>query len=111
MLNFLRSTENCRNDEEAQQNAYFIESELCAYKDGDGKPETSCVLQSESDIRVMLACFGWYISRGSVCPDLYPDIPVTVESCEVALQTAVADYGCCLQNRFGTEESKEELTQ
>ena len=111
MLNFLRSTEECRNDEEVQENASFIEIELCAYKDGEGEPETSCALQSESGIRVTVACLGWWFFGGSQCPALVDGVPVVASSCADALRTVVGEYGCCLQNIFGTEESIEEATQ
>ena len=111
MINFLRSTEECRNDEEVQENAYFLENELCAYKDGEGEPETSCALQSESGIRVTVACLGWWFFGGSQCPALVNGIPVVASSCADALRTVVGEYGCCLQNIFGTEESIEEATQ
>ena len=111
MLNFLRSTEECRNDEEVQENAYFLENELCAYKDGEGEPETSCALQSESGIRVTVACLGWWFFGGSQCPALVDGVPVVALSCADALRTVVGEYGCCLQNIFGTEESIEEATE
>ena len=112
MLAFLRSTRDCREDEGVQRSAHYVENELCAYKDGEGKPETSCALQSESDIRVLLACFRWWYSGGgSECPALFPGVPVAAPSCADALRTAVDEYGCCLQNLFGTEESIETVTR
>jgi hypothetical protein len=112
MLAFLHSTIECREDEGVQRNAHFIENELCAYKDGEGKPETSCALQSTTDIRVTIACFGWWYSGGGTeCPALFPGVPVTAPSCADALRTAVDEYGCCLQNLFGTEESIETVTE
>ena len=98
------------NDEEVQENAYFIENELCAYKDGEGEPETSCALQSESGIRVTVACWGWWFFGGSQCSALVDGVPVVASSCADALRTVVGEYGCCLQNIFGTEESIEEAT-
>ena len=112
MLDFLRSTRECREDELVQQDAHVIENELCGYKDGEGKPETSCALQSATDISVLLACFRWWYSGGgSECPAPFPGFPVTAASCADALRTAVAEYGCCLQNLFGTEESIEAVTE
>ena len=111
MIDFLRGTTKCRNDKEVQENVDFLQNELCAYKDGEGKPATSCALQDYSKINDPLtSCFGWWLLGGTDCPALLPDVP-TNTSCTDALKTAVGDYECCFQNLFGTEEFINETTQ
>ena len=106
----MRNTRECRGDELVQQDAHVIENELCAYNDGEGKPETSCALQSESNTCVLLACFRWWyiLVRRKRMPGSFPWLS---RYSGIALRTAVAEYGCCLQNLFGTEESIEAVTE
>lgn len=111
VLDFLRSTEKCRNDKQVKNRAYFLQNELCAYKDGEGNPETSCALQNQTGIFVSIdACFIWWLQNGNACPPLSSGAPAGTPSCADALQMAVDEYGCCLHNLFGSEKYIEEIT-
>ena len=108
IIDFLRSTEKCRNDKEMQDNVVFLQNELCAYKDGEGKPATSCALQNYSKIVAPLTyCFGWWLYGGTDCPVFLS----ATTTCTEALKTAVEDYGCCYQNLFGREEFIDAITR
>ena len=84
---------------------------LCAYKDGKSRPKTSCALQSESGIRVTVACLGWWFFGGRQCPALVDGVPVVASSCADALRTVVGEYGCYLHNLFGSDEFIETATR
>ena len=103
MVDFLRSTEECRNNNTVQENVYYLQNELCAYKDGDNG-DTSCALLSYDDINGALeSCFGWWWPGNTTCPPLLPGVE-TNTSCANALKAAVEQYGCCFQNLFSTDQ-------
>ena len=113
MVDFLRSTEECRNNMTVRENADFLQSQLCAYEDGR-TAATSCALESDySKIEgVSLSCNRWFGSAMTTCPDplQLPGFP-SPAPCDDALKAAIEQYGCCYENLFGSEEFISEITQ
>ena len=96
-----------------QERAEYLQSQLCAYKDGR-TAATSCALESDySKIEdVSLSCNGWFGSAITTCPGpiQLPEFP-TPAPCDDALKAAIEQYGCCYENLFGSEEFISEITQ
>lgn len=111
MLEFLRSSEKCLASEEAKGSANFLENELCAFRDGSDKPETSCFqyLVTADPEALVTSCFSWWLSGGTTCPALLPGVPTTT-TCADALKAAAEDFGCCYR-LFGSDDYVNDLTE
>ena len=108
MLDFLRSTEECRNSMSTRESADYLQSRLCAYKDGTAA--TSCALQTDYSDDAALSCARWFASAITTCPAQFPGLP-TSAPCADALKVATEQYGCCYETLFGSEEYIGEVTQ
>ena len=92
---------------DVQERAEYLQSQLCAYKDGR-TAATSCALESDdSKVEdVSLSCAGWFVSTGiTTCPGpiQLPEF-LTTAPCADALKAAIEQYGCCYQTLFGSEQ-------
>ena len=113
MVDFLRSTEECRNNMAVRERADYLQSRLCAYKDGR-TAATSCVLETDNSKTedVGFSCSAWFVSEITTCPDpiQFPGVP-TRAPCADSLKAAIQQYGCCYEKLFGSEEFISEITR
>ena len=91
---------------------FSFENQLCAFKDGVGKPQSSCAFLNTSAVEAILrSCGVWWVFGGTNdCPFLVPQAGTTTP-CGDALKASVEMYGCCFQNLFGTREAINQTTE
>ena len=105
MVKFL---EKCPDNEDAKNNVYFLQNELCAFQDSKAS-NTSCFLKGYDDIeQSFVSCYTWFTSpqERDMCPD-----SVSNPTCAEALMAATENYDCCFQNLFGSSEFISQATQ
>jgi hypothetical protein len=116
VIEFLQSTEECRESELNQGAVYLLESELCAISDSEDNKDTTCaeILFGTGETSpigtAVQSCFGWWFLGGTACPALIPQSGATVP-CADALKAAQQEYGCCYLNIFDTEEFRNATTR
>jgi hypothetical protein len=98
VVEFLQSTEECRNNATVKGGVDYLQDQLCAYKDGED-PATSCALEVyNADIGYLVkSCIAWWYPESvnkTKCPPR--TAPNTTMDCDEALKTATeTDFGCC----------------
>ena len=119
VLDFLQSTEECRNDKDIQDLVVYLEDRICSFRDGIDNPESSCALIFNDSFvgDVIEGCIGWWVDptdpAGEPARDSCPLrlSPGAAFECSAALQQASDDFGCCFTTIYSNEEIIANLTE
>ena len=116
VLDFLRSTETCRNDPEVVAIADLLENIVCSFENGIGDPESSCLfydLEDDADRFIgatIESCLSWWIFGPSdSCPALLPFINTTTTCQEILMQT-YDEVSCCYVTYVRSEDIVNNIT-
>ena len=101
LLDFLQSTEECRESPEVQYMVAGIESRLCAFYDSVDEPESSCYfsavlgrVDANQTTATLTACSQWWFPGSNQCS----------KTCKQALQMNIDRVGCCYEAFFSDPE-------
>ena len=115
VLDFLRSTETCRNDPGVVAIADFLEDIVCSFDNGTGDPESSCLFYDFYDDVGFIgptveSCASWWAFVPSdTCPLLLPGVNTTTTCQEILMQT-YNDVSCCYVNYVNSEDVVNNIT-
>ena len=108
VIDFLTSTEECRNDPEVMYIVQSLESGLCSFRNGVDDPSSSCVFyNSNEDVRfiepTLMSCLLWWLNGPSEsCPQPFPFVPVN-DTCQEVLEQTYDVVSCCYVNFYSQD--------